>query len=192
MASLEHRDRWFWESFHPRSADAGATLAALRRGVNRIPGDVPEIWPHHRVVLPEHTWTHDAPPPALAAEHAALVTFAIHQQSQPMSMHRPGVPLGRALLALRKDGKYSEAAVDRRVNAMATATDVKELTEHLRRLVSQLRGIRRPLDYTGLVQDLFDWHYPQRRSYVRRAWGSQYYLWSSADTTTEATTEAPE
>ena len=183
MTTLEHRGRWFWESFDPASRNAGADLAAIRKGANKTPGDVPGMWQHYRAVIPDPIRSDAEPHPLLSAEHATLVIFSIHQQSQNSRMHKSGMTLGKALHQLKKADKFSEDAVDRRVNRMATAGDVTELIEHLRHLISQLRTVSQPLDYNQLVQDLHDWHRPEQRSRIRRAWGSQYYVWSGTKTT---------
>ncbi|MBS2545348.1 type I-E CRISPR-associated protein Cse2/CasB [Catenulispora sp. NL8] len=190
MTTLEHRGRWFWESFDPTSRSAGADLAAIRKGANKAPGDVPGMWQHYRVVVPNPSQQNLEPHPALSAEHATLVIFSLHQQSQNTRMHKSGMTLGKALHQLKKADKFSEDAVDRRVNRMATAGDVTELIEHLRHLISQLRTVAQPLDYNQLVQDLHDWHRPEQRPRIRRAWGSQYYLWSGAKATSDS--DAPE
>lgn len=75
---------------------------------------------------------------------------------------------------------------------MATAGDATELIEHLRHLISQLRTVGQPLDYNQLVQDLHDWHRPEERPRIRRAWGSQYYVWSGTKTTPDSETQERE
>ncbi len=150
----------------------GADLAALRRGLGQEPGAAPALWRFY-TELTDDGWVTDR----LRAEHAALVLFGIHQQSQRRSMHWPGVRLGQALQALRASGRYSEPALDRRVAQCATADDLGEMTHHLRGLITMLKTIPRPqgLDYTLLVRDLTDWQDPAGRSRVRRRWGADYF-----------------
>lgn len=189
--AIPHRGSWFWEEFKLGAPEAGAQLAALRRGLSREPGSVPELWPYYRVIVPDKEAARGNPGPRLTAEHAALTLFGIHQQSQKEPMHKPEMPLGTALRALRKHERNSAAAVDRRVNAMATATDVTELIAHLRGLVTRLRGIKQPLDYTQLVEDIHAWQEPDRRSRVRRRWGSQYYGWTAQNESGQEANQAP-
>jgi CRISPR system Cascade subunit CasB len=167
----------------------GADLAALRRGLGRSPGSVPEMWRFYKNSA-------EGKPTAFEAEHAALTLFAIHQQSQDRPMHRDGIGLGTAVLALRQHGQPKsdqpkpEAAdagkpesidwskidpVDRRFHAAATASDLTELIWHLRGLITQLRGIDQPLDYTRLYKDLCTWQWPDGADEVRRCWGMQYF-----------------
>lgn len=189
--AIPHRGSWFWEKFEPGSREAGVQLAALRRGLGREPGSVPELWPYHRVIVPDKVAARGELWPGLAAEHAALTLFGIHQQSQKEPMHKPDTPLGTALRALREHEKNSAAAVDRRVNAMATATGVTELISHLRGLVIRLRSIEQPLDYTQLVEDIHAWHEPSRRARVRRRWGIQYYGWTAQPEADQAADQDP-
>lgn len=180
MPQITNRGRWLWEDLDPKEARAGAVLATLRTGVGRAPGDVSGLWRHHRVVVPDEVAARGNIHPNLAAEHAVLTLFAVHQQSQSTRMHRDGSPLGTSLRALRASAfKDNPDALDRRVNAAAATDSVKELTVHLRGLVRLLRDQQIPLDYTALVNDLADWHYPDGRGRVRRRWGAQYYVWTS-------------
>lgn len=152
---------------------AGQDLAALRMGLGREAGEVPQMWPFYRELNEKGSLT-----PELSAEHLALALFAVHQQGKERPVHRAHVGLGNALLALRRSGKYSPEAIDRRFAAAATATSLAELTGHLRGLITQLRtnsGQQHGLDYTQLMQDLRDWQQPGRLGRVRRRWGSQYF-----------------
>ena len=174
----------YWEEFSPGSPRAGAELACLRRGVGREPGNVPEMWRFHRVRISDHEARTGAPSAPLTAEHTALTLFAVHQQAQRTCMHHRGTGLGTALRLLRQSSQFKDnpAALDTRVNALATSTDVAELAHHLRGLVTLLRGIGQPLDYTGLYYDVLYWHTPQGQERTRRTWGAQYYDWAGSTT----------
>jgi CRISPR system Cascade subunit CasB len=189
------RGRWYWETFEPQDRHTGAELAILRKGVGRDVGDIWQMARHYRSV----TKTGDASY-RLAAEHATLALFAIHQQSQPISMHRTDIELGGAARRLHTpgksksdaeagpaaiggdQGKFSQEAVDSRVNQIATSTSVSELVAHLRGLVTMLRTIRQPLNYTRLHRDIERWHYPEARTRIRARWGNHYFQWHSTGT----------
>lgn len=149
----------------------GEDLAALRSGIDREPGSVPAMWRFYTTLREDGRPTRE-----LLAEHLALTLFGVHQQSRARPMHRHGVGVGKALLALKSSGRYSPDAVDRRVAAAATATSLTEAGVHLRGLITQLRGIDQPLDYDQLFRDLRDWQVPELVGAVRRRWGGQYFV----------------
>lgn len=166
----------------------GEELAALRSGIGRAPGTVPQMWPYYAVEIPDVHLTARAdqwrPPSILEAEHHALTLYAVHQQSESVPVHRtdPHSELGAALRVLRQaNGDESRvAAIDRRVAAAMTANSMAALAVHLRGLINLLKGLDRPraLDYSRLVDDLAVWSLPARRPAVRRRWGGQYFAWS--------------
>lgn len=148
----------------------GADLAALRQGIGRDAGTVPAMWPFYTTLSSDGRVSAD-----LQAEHLALTLYGVHQQSEARPMHRAGIGVGKAVAALRNNGKFSPEAVDRRFAAAATASSLNEAAVHLRGLVTQLRSIHQPLDYDRLRRDLRDWQHPDRRPQVRRRWGSEYF-----------------
>ena len=162
-------DRGEWR----REGPPGEDLAALRQGIGRHAGTVPVMWRFYTTLTAAGRETE-----ALRAEHVALTLYGVHQQSQHRPMHRAGVGVGTALLALRRSGKFSAQAVDRRFAAAATATSLDEASVHLRGLINQLRVIDQPLDYDRLMRDLRDWQFPDRVAQVRRRWGSQYFAYT--------------
>jgi CRISPR system Cascade subunit CasB len=118
----------------------------------------------------------------LRAEHIALTLFGVHQQSRSLPAHRTGVGFGTAVRGLCDSGNFSEEAIDRRFAAAATASSLNEVGVHLRGLVTQMKsgGSAVVIDYTRLFWDLCDWQRADRRSAVRRRWGSQYFARSKA------------
>ena len=180
MARLETRGPWYWATFDPKARSAGADTAALRKGLGREPGSVPELWRFYKVAVPEEVAATGRITSELAAEHAALTLFALHQQSQAASMHQDGEHIGSALLKLRGSDQFSAnpGALDQRVGAAATATSVTELVFHLRGLITLLRGKQLPLDYTQLTHDIADWRWPEHQARVRRRWGASYFAWN--------------
>lgn len=174
------RGRW-----RSGGSPTGQDLAALRRGLGREAGEVPQMWPFYTRLREDGSCG-----PDLRAEHLALNLFAVHQQSKAHPMHQRGIGLGAALLAARRSGLYSPDGIDRRFAAAATATTLTELAGHLRGLINQLRAVQHdgrrghPLDYTLLFNDLWTWQQPDRAGEVRRRWGSQYFVFTAADETT--------
>lgn len=158
-------------------------LAVLRSGLGREAGTVPRLWRYYSTKIDDDVAARSTTaPPDLAAEHAALALFGLHQRAKEIRMHQHGVAPGAALLALRRrTDKISPDALDRRVAIAVSSTTVAVLCSRLRGLVEQLRSIDQPWDYDRLCDDLCDWHYPQRRNRVRRRWALAYRTWTESD-----------
>lgn len=165
--------RYLWETWYRNRVwvrPDGEVVAALRRGVGRAAGTVPQMWPFYR-----HLSTDGRGSRSLDAEHLALSLIGVHQQSKSVAMHVPGVGVGEAAYRLSRQDDVSPQAVERRFAAAATATSLGEVGVHLRGLITQLRGPGIGLDYTQLVRDLVSWQDPERQGIVRRHWGADYY-----------------
>lgn len=160
------RGRWI----HGAELPPGAELSQLRQGLGREPGSAPGMWPHYTRLTGAGEVT-----PALHAEHVALTLFGVHQQSAGRLVHRRGNSVGAAASALRRSGRYSEDAVDRRMAASAGASTLGSLAVHLRGLVQQLSVVEVTLDYDRLFEDLVHWQSPSGSSRVRRRWGGDFY-----------------
>ncbi|MGI5397123.1 type I-E CRISPR-associated protein Cse2/CasB [Streptomyces sp. CA-251251] len=147
------------------------SLRALREGVGREAGTVPAMRSVHRASLQDDGL--DRLPDRYVAEHCTLTLFGLHQHTASEPVHRPGVGLGTACLLLRRGETLTDAAVERRLIAAATAQDLHELVQHLQRLVPLLRMAGVGLDYTRLFRELAAWDGPGRNRMLR-AWGLQY------------------
>lgn len=162
----------------------GEDLAAFRAGLGRLAGTVPALWPYYTTPIDDRLARQGKVSRELEAEHAALALYGLHQQSRPEPMHRSGVRLGQALRRLHKqsdqDKGFSREAVDRRVNAAASATQVSAFLTHLRGLISQLRTVSAPLDYDLLLRDIRAWRRHDTRQFARRRLGLDYYGWQPA------------
>lgn len=156
-----------------------ATAARLRRAIDQPAGSVPEIWNETLGGMPpELIGRTDEPSYAETSAHTALALYAIHQQSRASAMHQRDWGLGnavRTMMARDSGADYENSPIIRRFNAVATADSVEELSAHLRGLVSQLRANDIPLDYSALVGEIFDFHFPESIDQVRRRWGRQLY-----------------
>ena len=165
-----------WEGLQSRylrnEARARGELAALRKGVSRSPGELPEIWELTRVEVPDGAG--DAPTWEEIAVHTAMTLYAVHQQSRTEPMFSPGVGLGSAAhdLVGRDEENPSARA---RFNALVTSTTVAELRHHLRSFVSLLRARGIALDHAMLADDIFRFQQPGGAKKVRLNWAHQYY-----------------
>ena len=153
-------------------ARARGELAALRKGVSRSPGELPEIWELTRVEVPDGAG--DAPTWEEIAVHTAMTLYAVHQQSRTEPMFSPGVGLGSAAhdLVGRDEENPSARA---RFNALVTSATVAELRHHLRGFVSLLRARGIALDHAMLADDIFRFQQPGGAKKVRLNWARQYY-----------------
>jgi CRISPR type I-E-associated protein CasB/Cse2 len=168
---------WDWQSARAEgrrpefSEYVARNLRALREGVGREAGTVPSLRSVHRVPLQDDG--SDRLPDRYVAEHYTLTLFGLHQHAASALVHQPGVGLGTACLLLRRSEALTQAAVERRLIAAATAQDLHELVQHIQRLVPLLRQAGIGLDYTRLLRELTAWDAGDRNR-VLRSWGLQY------------------
>ena len=171
-----------------QTSGSRADLARLRRGLGRSVGDdfetmqytVNETAPRPRSEAP--TWDENA-------IHTAMTLYAVHQQSQHKPMHVTSTRFGTALGRLRFDGDAENPGVLRRFQALGTATDLTELSEHARALIGLLRSAGIGFDYGGFADDLVAFQNPRRIGNVRLAWGRDFYRVTT--TTTEPEEQQP-
>ena len=156
-----------------KSRRARGELAALRRGVSRSPGELPEIWELTRVEVPDGAG--DAPTWEEIAVHTAMTLYAVHQQSRTEHMFSPGVGLGSAARRLIGSPDEENPSARARFNALVTSTTVAELRHHLRGFVSLLRARGFALDHAMLADDVLRFQQPGGAKKVRLAWARQYY-----------------
>lgn len=172
-----------------KESGAVATLARLRRC---SPGDVgaePAVWAVTVGGLPaELRGRGDAPSPSERAAHAALVLYALHQQSRDVGVHRAGVRLGSAVGRLARARARDEALDDatvKRFHQVALAPDFTGRLYFLRGVIQLLRAERPPigLDYGLLADDLraLATGDPQQRDSVLLRWGRDLHSLPESD-----------
>ncbi len=156
--------------------------AMLRRSAGRDFNDTPGIWP---LVLP-----YADRPYAQRALATALSMWAIHQQSSSTNPHSAGgAHLGQALLQLRGRAT-SPDGVDRRFASLIGSESLAEVANHLRGLVTLLRGHSISLDYSRLAFELRRFELESRS--VALSWARDYYaLPFEAKTATVSTAAEP-
>lgn len=117
----------------------------------------------------------------------AIQMYAIHQQSNVESVLKFGnedenesrekkkkykANIGDALATLRSDESES---IDKRFNAMITATNFNKLSYHLRQMIKILKSkSEAKVDYAKLAEDLY-WFMIGRKEEVRLSWARAYY-----------------
>lgn len=138
------------------------------------------------------------------AVHTALVTYAVHQQSEREGQHRRGVGLGsatRALARQRAAQKPSEAVggLDERVverfHRVSTAQTAELRMTALRALVTLMRAAEPSvfLDYGLLAQDVYWLQQPAHVHRVQLRWGRELHRTErhTADAPADSTTTDP-
>lgn len=150
-------------------------------------GDLPEDLTSYRGVRP------DAPTSAERALHAALVLYALHQQSHDDGVHRPNLSLGFAVAQVARARAVEEeldSATVARLHRAALATTFEGRLHHLRGLIQLMRAEKQPvgLDYGLLAVDLWQLVDPYQDSReVLARWGRDLHarFTSQQPTTTE-------
>lgn len=161
---------------------ATATLARLRRCDPAEVGAEPLVWEVTLGDLPDalthrHGRRTDQPTPAEQALHAALVLYALHQQSKDEGVHRPGIRFGQAVGALARARAIDEELDDATVTRLHQAALAGSFSGHvyyLRGLIQLMRSEKPTigLDYARLATDLWQLADPGRDSIrVIASWG---------------------
>ncbi len=143
--------------------DLGA-LAALRRGLGRRPGEVPEMYPYVVPFLPDEEWRQDA-------YFLIASLFALHQGSwRADGSERDATNLGASFARL--SAMRESSSIERRFVALLSC-DWEDLPEHLRSAVSLLKSEEVPIDWLRLLRDMQRWDRDERP--VQRAWARAYW-----------------
>jgi len=168
------------------NSSARATLAILRRGLGKAPGDAPEMY---RYVQPRI-----AAVPERDEDRFYLVAslFAAHQISWPApeaeSNAGPArrVDIGTSLRQFVVRKPDAAEGTERRFSALLQC-DRTELPEHLRHAVSLLKSEEIPVQWAQLLRDIARWHYdgkPAQRQWARSYWNSTPQNATDTDETT--------
>ncbi|MGI6169958.1 MAG: type I-E CRISPR-associated protein Cse2/CasB [Christensenellales bacterium] len=163
-----------------------ATLAKLRRGIGKQPGELPELFEILFSNMPEELYGKgDKPSYAEWAIYTALTLFALHQQGKDHAMSfgeeidgkRTGNSLGAAVgtLVKQKQDKEREPAIKRRFDAMLTANEFTEFAHHARGLIQLLKAEDITLNYPRFAADLYWYQFEEFRNKIRLRWGEDYY-----------------
>lgn len=161
-----------------------ATLAKLRRGIGKQPGEMPELFEIILGDMPEQLYGKgDRPSYSVWALYTALTLFALHQQGKDRPMSKSGNTenknagnsLGAAVGYLVKQDRDRESAIKRRFDAVVTANEFTEFAHHARGLIQLLRAGDVALDYPRFAGDLYWYQFDEMKNRVRLRWGEDYY-----------------
>lgn len=165
---------------------AKAMLANLRRGVGKLPGELPEIWGAllgdlSEAELEKLCGKTGTPTKAEWAVYIALTMYAVHQQGhdRQTACMNTDVPFGQAVRRLETPNE--EGSLERirnRFNRIATAQSIAEVSNHLRSLVQLMRDKKIGFNYPKLAVDLYDFQFPESAPKVRLRWGEDFYRYA--------------
>ena len=154
-----------------------AKLARLRRGVGKVPGELPELWGIFLCDIPDELLSKNGvPTPAEWAIYLSLTLFAVHQQSNSDSVHAENKSIGKAAAGLLDEKTDEERErVLRRLGPILTAKAMPEFSHHLRCFVEILRAKNIRLDYVRLAKDIYDFQFEESRKKVQLLWAQDFY-----------------
>ncbi|MDD7305343.1 MAG: type I-E CRISPR-associated protein Cse2/CasB [Peptoniphilaceae bacterium] len=157
-----------------------ATLANLRNSINKPLVDNMDAFAFIFENMPEEFLGNSS---KLSKEELAIITslqlYALHQQGISESVltdeENRWQNMGYSLKILRdvEDSK----AIDRRFNAMITASTYEEFSHYLRQMVSLLKAKKKnqaKVSYAKLAEDLFYYLLGYQES-IRLKWSRNYY-----------------
>lgn len=173
------------------SGSSKASLAQLRRGAGKQPGELPELWGEFLRDLPEELMSKTCKPSyAEWAIYTALTLFALHQQghSEPMNAEGDENRLGRAVRKL-VHGEDDEERVKFKLGLAASSNDMTELSYRLRTLVNLLSNENIRLNYADLAGDLFLFQSEKHADKIRMKWGRDFYRINKNDSESEDNNE---
>ena len=175
-----------------------AMLADLRRGIGYAPGELPQLWGAFLEDMPEAFMGQKEASHEEWAVYIALTYYAMHRQGRDEDVNRDGQSIGMAVRELAQrtaaSGQdWTESSVIRRFNALVTATDIREISHHMRGMIQLLRSAPDgtiPLDYPQLAADLYDLQcddprYANIPANVKLRWGQDLYRYSRKDASDE-------
>lgn len=163
-------------------SETKAVLSHLRNSIGRDASETLEVWLLMFEEVPlEYLSINGTPTRQENAILSALQLYALHQQGKSKNVHESsGDSIGKALHGIRMG---DSTALDRRFNAMITSGNFKELTTHLRHLISILKQeADRKIDYAKLAEDFY-WYQmsPEAANRMRMRWGQDYYFYQAKE-----------
>jgi CRISPR system Cascade subunit CasB len=151
-------------------ARSGATLAALRRGLGKQPGEAPEMFPY---LVP---WTAELDNRTQETYYLVASLFGMHPVTWPRSGAEEDHDRWRrnfgASMRWVAGPDTQEGGTERRfVGVLNSRRD--ELPDRLRQAVRLCRSKDVPVDWAVLTHDLLGWDHPRRRT--QRSWARAFW-----------------
>lgn len=158
-------------------SDTGAgrrIMANLRHGIDKMPGEMPEIWGVIFATIPKELKGHREASDAEWAVYTALTLYAFHQQGKDKCMNEKDMSVGRATAHLVKDEDDIER-ITNRLNLVVTSVSQKDLSYHLRGVVQLLKSKDISLDYAKLAKNLYQFCNQELAGSIKLSWGRDFY-----------------
>lgn len=162
---------------------AAALLAALRNSVGKPFSEAEDIWPFFFENLPAaFLSTNGSVTAQEKAIYGAMQIYALCRQGASHTVivdNDLRLSMGGSL----KSGRDVEdpKALDRRFNALLTASSFEEFTYHLRQLTKLVKAkATLTVNIAGLANDLF-WYQRGRKQNIIMNWAKDYYRYNSSD-----------
>ncbi len=154
-----------------------AKLANLRRGIGKIPGELPELWGVFLNDIPEEFLSKTGEPTKEEwAIYLTLTLYALHQQGNSENVNEEKISIGKAAAMLmneKNDDEYER--ILRRFGPVVTSKDMPELMHHLRSLIQLIKSKGIHLDYVKLSGDIYQYQFYNSRKKVQLQWGQDFY-----------------
>ena len=157
------------------SNSGNLTLAKLRKGIGKAPGEIPELWSIVVEDLPEGI-SEEEQTAAEWSVYIALVLYA-HHRLQQKNVHRHGGSLGSAvkLLFIKKDDSDGEKRFVSEMMRITSLTEPNMIFSQLNHLIKHLAQTKVSLDYARLASDIYMLQNEEGRERVRMDWGMDFY-----------------
>ena len=162
-----------------------AMLAKLRRGVGKIPGELPDILGYMLIGAPEKWDSFDGKPSKEElAVYNALTLYALHQQGKTEIMNisgkdengkGSGASFGTACGRLVKAGSENLTAIKKRFDAVITSIDFNEFVYHARGIIQLLKSNDITFDYPRFAEDMYRFQFAEQQNRIRLKWGEDFY-----------------
>ena len=147
-------------------------LAVIRNSIGKNYGDETEVCPILFPLIPQEQLGTGSLNYEEKALLVALQVYAIGQQGSNKMMNDQSNSIGSSLNRIRNE---KSASLDRRFNAMLTATTFDEFTYHLRQIIKLGKSQNAfSTNFPALAQDLY-WYQNGRNKQVCLKWARDYY-----------------
>ena len=157
-------------------------LARLRRGIGHAPGDLADLYGAFLKDMPKWFWNNSG---YITREewacYTAISLFALHQQGNSPKLHsmhtEEKISIGSAIrkLSVALGDNNADERMQKKLQMLITSKDMAELAQHLKGIITMLRGEGISLNYVLLAQDLYDFQFENQKQRIGLKWGQDYF-----------------